>query len=477
MQMHSGLKLSTTASYVLVVSLLSIALLPSVLSSASALQPQPINPRWTAYGAPNIYDSTIPTIANNSPNPLSIDVLLDDNVPSDAIPTVNSAPSHGSVIFDTNAQLFFYAPDPSYAGTDFFTYQDCDSSYCSNEATVTITVVAKTNHAPVGQNMSFSVNQGSSYHLKVLGSDADGDPWWITSVSGATYGSVALDATDLTNKTIIYAPTIFNPPYTGPDFFTYTLSDGKDHGHPATVSVTVEAGGNCFTATTSGNWNNPATWGGNIPSSSDCVIIPSGITVNIPIGYAVTVGPSGTAVINSGGILTDNGNINNNGIITNSGAIIINSVGTITNNSGGTITNDVIGTMTNKDVIVNNGIINNSGVMINYYHFDNKGTITNNIGGTITNPGGTIRNFISSGTITNNGIIKTNGIILNSGTITNSGTLINNHVDKLTNNPAGIITNTGTITNTHGGTITNNGSIHRSTGTITGPILGNPPVQ
>ncbi|WP_378176766.1 G8 domain-containing protein [Aquimarina sp. SS2-1] len=34
-------------------------------------------------------------------------------------------------------------------------------------------------------------------------------------------------------------------------------------------------------ATTSGNWNNPATWGGQLPGNGDMVIIPAGINVNV----------------------------------------------------------------------------------------------------------------------------------------------------------------------------------------------------
>ncbi|MFD2565492.1 G8 domain-containing protein [Aquimarina rubra] len=38
---------------------------------------------------------------------------------------------------------------------------------------------------------------------------------------------------------------------------------------------------NQVSATTSGKWNNPATWGGQLPGDGDMVIIPAGITVNV----------------------------------------------------------------------------------------------------------------------------------------------------------------------------------------------------
>ncbi|WP_288842884.1 tandem-95 repeat protein [uncultured Deefgea sp.] len=63
--------------------------------------------------------------------------------------------------------------------------------------------------------------------------DPDGDVLTITSVQGATNGSVAL-----VNGNVVFTPA---PNYTGPASFTYTISDGKGGVDTATVSLHVTA--------------------------------------------------------------------------------------------------------------------------------------------------------------------------------------------------------------------------------------------
>ena len=82
-----------------------------------------------------------------------------------------------------------------------------------------------------------------------------------------------------------------------------------------------------FTATQSGNWDDPATWGGSslpaIITTSDTIVVPAGIEVLIPSAY--TVNNSGT--INNFGIIKNFGEVNgyvhifNSGTIENSGMI------------------------------------------------------------------------------------------------------------------------------------------------------------
>ncbi len=118
--MYVGKKLS---SY-FVISLLVLALLPTILSSASAqLSPLPINPNWHALGF-------VLTTANNQVitdiDPLGSDQLPvnpDENPPDTVIIVVG--PSHGSAVFDSDSSLVTYTPNNTYAGPDSFTYQDC----------------------------------------------------------------------------------------------------------------------------------------------------------------------------------------------------------------------------------------------------------------------------------------------------------------------------------------------------------------
>ncbi len=134
-----------------------------------------------------------------------------------------------------------------------------------------------------------------------------------------------------------------------------------------------------FTAVASGNWDNPATWGGTVPSSTDIVIIPNEITVTIPLGLTVTVASGGTITINNiGGTITNFGTItinsggviNNYGFITNYSTITINSGGVLINNFGGII-NNIGGSINNNFNLGNGGTINKF-IRINYSSFDSN---------------------------------------------------------------------------------------------------------
>src|SRR5688572_17595003 len=70
-----------------------------------------------------------------------------------------------------------------------------------------------------------------------------------------------------------------------------------------------------YTAVQDGAWDNPATWGGTIPTSTDHIMIP--VTVSVSIPTILTVNRDGTTIID--GILTNNGYLDNNGELTNNG--------------------------------------------------------------------------------------------------------------------------------------------------------------
>jgi hypothetical protein len=172
-----------------------------------------------------------------------------------------------------------------------------------------------------------------------------------------------------------------------------------------------------FTAVQSGDWNDPATWGGAVPEDSDDKIIPAGITVTISTG----ISNSGTIINNPSGIITINSFINNN------------SGGSIDN--GGTITN--YGTITNWDTITNSGTIDNNNFIQNPGTINNNSDFNNNPSGIIDNSGTIINDssFINGGTInnygdgiTNNSSFINNGIIYNYGTINNNSDFTNDNV-------------------------------------------------
>ncbi len=200
-----------------------------------------------------------------------------------------------------------------------------------------------------------------------------------------------------------------------------------------------------FTATQSGDWNDPTTWGDTAPPidiRGDKVVIPFDIIVTIP---------SGVTIDNVGGTIDNSGTIRNFGDINNFG------FGAITNFGTGTIENSDTGTINNSGRITNSdtGTIDNSGTITNFSTIENSSTITNSDTGTIENSG-TIRN---SGRITNS-----DGTIGNSdtGTIENSGRIINSDTGTIDNNFGGLIRNSDTGTINNSDIITNSGTIENS---------------
>jgi hypothetical protein len=138
------------------------------------------------------------------------------------------------------------------------------------------------------------------------------------------------------------------------------------------LTIILVAGMNCasiagtFTASTSGNWSNATTWGGNNPgfniTSGGNVVIPSGVTVVLDSNLVVE-----GALSLSGGELDLNGqNLTINGVITTtgSGCIIGNATSNISFNGYGGAGNMVF---TPRKQVINNLTINigaNSGVFL-----------------------------------------------------------------------------------------------------------------
>jgi hypothetical protein len=175
-----------------------------------------------------------------------------------------------------------------------------------------------------------------------------------------------------------------------------------------------------FTAIQSGSWDDPATWGGSVPTPGDNVSIPGEIAVTIPVG--LTVDRNGGVTLNVDGTLANNGTLN----INTSGRIMINSTGILTNSGkllasyGANFTNN--GDVQNDGELayhssiasfINNSTVTNNGQLV-LDHTKNVGTINNN--GDFY-----IQSSINTGTLNNN----TNGMlsIYEGSTVTNYGTI------------------------------------------------------
>ena len=113
-------------------------------------------------------------------------------------------PVNGALSLSTNGG-FIYTPNTNFVGTDSFTYRANDGMVNSGTATVTITVT--TNHPPVANDDSYSVDQNSTLAVTapgVLANDTNVDGGGLTAVlvSGTAHGTLNLS----TNGVFVYAP-------------------------------------------------------------------------------------------------------------------------------------------------------------------------------------------------------------------------------------------------------------------------------
>ena len=170
---------------------------------------------------------------NSSGNALN--VLANDSDPDGDSLSIASvaAPGHGTATI-ANGKVN-YAPTAGFVGSDSFAYTVSDGKGGTATATVTITVQAvAVNQPPVAQNDVYTVEQNSSANvLNVLAndSDPDGDALTIANAGSPAHGTVAIASNKLS-----YTPAAG---YSGPDTFTYSISDGKGGTATATVTITV----------------------------------------------------------------------------------------------------------------------------------------------------------------------------------------------------------------------------------------------
>ena len=172
-------------------------------------------------------------VATLEDTPVVVDVLANDSDPDgDGLSVLSaSQPANGSVI--NSGTDVSYSPDANFNGADSFTYTVTDGSF-TDTATVTVTVTG-VNDVPTLVGDSIVVDEDATAVVDPLANDVDvdGDPLTLLSTTPPSHGTL----TDHGDGTFTYQP---EPEYSGPDSFTYIVSDGTTSTTGiVTIAVTV----------------------------------------------------------------------------------------------------------------------------------------------------------------------------------------------------------------------------------------------
>ena len=196
------------------------------------------------------------SVSLNEDTPKSIVLTGDDGDPQIEQTlkfAIVDAPLHGTLSnFNENTGTATYTPDADYHGTDLFTFQVIDDDkagdppmLASSPAAVSLTI-DRVNDAPTASAQSVAVLQDVPRAITLEASDGDPEVSQVLTFAVATPPSHGtLSGFDLATGAVSYTP---EANYSGPDSFTFTVTDDDAAGDPAslvsapaTVSIDVSA--------------------------------------------------------------------------------------------------------------------------------------------------------------------------------------------------------------------------------------------
>ncbi len=198
--------------------------------------------------------------------------------------TVVTAPTHGTL--SGTAPNLTYTPAANYQGADGFTFRASNGTNTSNTATISITVAAGT---PTAASQSVVTQLDTAKAITLAGTDPDSPALALTYTVAAApaNGTLAGTAPNLT-----YTPA---SGYSGPDSFTFTVSNGQKTSAAATVSITVIGQPYITSFTASGTVGSTVTINGgnflgttgvtffrNVPATTFTVVSNTQLTVVVP---------------------------------------------------------------------------------------------------------------------------------------------------------------------------------------------------
>lgn len=146
---------------------------------------------------------------------------------------------HGTVSYRAAGEIV-YVPDDGFTGTDSFTYTIEDSLGARSTATVTVKVEGEPepepeNTPPVANDdfihLSFFY-ESDPFFVWNNDDDPDGDDIVVSSWSDGNYGTLRQEA----DGSFVYTPHNI---FTGYDYFTYTIDDGRGGTDTAEVELAI----------------------------------------------------------------------------------------------------------------------------------------------------------------------------------------------------------------------------------------------
>lgn len=198
---------------------------------------------WTVHdGIDSSGPATVDVLVNGLPvarpqtGMLGVDAELaldldaeDDGLPGPPIFGVKSPPSHGD-LFEDPPGVYFYRPDPHFAGEDSFDWNVSDGAEVS--ATVTFSLIV--NDPPLARDQTILTQLDEPITIVLDGSD-DGYPGeYSVHLLSAPLGSLVGQGFG----TYLYTPP---PGWSGVDSFRWSMTDGLEESNEATVTVIVNA--------------------------------------------------------------------------------------------------------------------------------------------------------------------------------------------------------------------------------------------